>query len=102
MKKTHTMSPRAKRVLNPAGVIAAIMFVSFIAHLLWLGTSSFPGGYIDHGRYLVAGHGKLFELTATQYWFSYIHGVLLVVSFATVFAFVGYFYWNGELQDNYH
>jgi hypothetical protein len=95
------MSVRAKRVLYPALAIAIVTFFSFLAHLLVLGTSAFPGGRIVEGRYLVEEHGKVIELTATQYWFSYIHGVVLVAVFAIVAVLVAVFYWRGDMRDEY-
>jgi hypothetical protein len=101
MKRVHT-SARAKRVLYPALAIAIVTFFSFLAHSLALGTSAFPGGHIVEGRYLVEEHGKVIELTATQYWFSYVHGVVLVSVFAIFFVLVAVFYWQGDLRDEYH
>jgi len=96
------MSRRAKRVLYPALVVAIVTFLSFLAHLLLLGTSAFPGGRVVDGRYLVEEHGRVIELTARQYWFSYIHGVVLVAVFAIVAVLVVVFYWRGDLKDEYH
>jgi hypothetical protein len=49
---------------------------------LLLGSAAFPGGHVEGGRYLVDVHGGVVELTATQYWFSYIHGVSVFASIA--------------------
>src|SRR5580765_91081 len=102
MKRVHTMSRRAKRVLYPALVVAIVTFLSFLAHLLLPATSAFPGGRVVDGRYLVEEHGRVIELTARQYWFSYIHGVVLVAVFAIVAVLVVVFYWRGDLKDEYH
>jgi hypothetical protein len=66
MKRVHTMSRRAKRALYPALAILILAFVSFVVHMVMLGTSAFPGGRVENGRYLVEEHGKVIELTAGQ------------------------------------
>jgi len=95
------MSARAKRVLYPALAVVLVTFISFVVHLLLLGTSAFPSGRIVEGRYLVEEHGKVIELTATQYWFSYVHGIVLVTVFAVVALLIAVFYWRGDLRDEY-
>lgn len=101
MKRVHTMSTRAKRVLYPALAVLILVFVSFVAHMVMLGTSAFPGGGIEGGRYLVQEHGKVIELTASQYWFSYIHGVVVVSVFAITAVLVAISYWRGDLKDEH-
>jgi hypothetical protein len=98
MKRLY-MSSKAKRVLYPTGAVVFVTFFSFVAHSLVLGTSSFPAGRIVEGRYLVPDHGKVIELTAQQYWFSYIHGVLLVAVFAIFAVLLMYLYSRGDLKD---
>ena len=93
------MSARAKRLLYPALTVALVTFFSFLGHLLLLGTSAFPGGRIVDGRCLVEAHGRVIELTARQFWFSYIHGVTVVVVFAVIAAMIVVFYWRGDLRD---
>jgi predicted outer membrane lipoprotein len=100
MKRVH-MSARARRVLYPALAVVFVTFFSFLTHLLLLGTSAFPAGRIVAGRYLVEDHGRVIELTARQYWFSYIHGVLLVAVFAIVAALLMFFYSRGDLRDEH-
>jgi hypothetical protein len=95
------MSPRAKKVLYPALAVFLVTFFSFSVHLLVLGTSAFPGGSVIDGRYLVEEHGSVIELTARQYWFSYIHGVVLIVVTAIIAILVAVFYWLGDLRDEY-
>jgi hypothetical protein len=95
------MSPRAKKVLYPAVGVFIVIFLSFGVHLIALGTSSFPGGRVFDGRYLVEEHGKVIELTALQYWFSYVHGVVMVAVTAIVAVLVVVFYWRGDLRDEY-
>jgi len=90
------MSARAKRVLYPALAVVFVTCFSFLTHLLLLGTSAFPAGCIVDGRYLVEDHGRVIELTEQQYWFSYIHGVLLVAVFAIVAALLMFFYSRGD------
>lgn len=94
------MSAKAKRVWYPALAVVLATFFSFLAHVLVLGTSAFPGGRIVGGRYLVEEHGKVIELTARQYWFSYVHGIVLVAVFAIVGVLVAAFYWRGDLRDD--
>jgi hypothetical protein len=100
MKRLY-MSSRAKRVLYPAGAVVFITFGSFLVHLLVLGTSAFPGGRVVDGKYLVEDHGKVIELTAQQYWFSYLHGVLLVAVFAIFAVLLMYLYSRGDLKDEH-
>jgi hypothetical protein len=95
------MSPRAKRVLYPALAVLILAFLSFVAHMVILGTSAFPGGRIEGGRYLVKEHGKVIELSASQYWFSYLHGVVVVSVFAIAAVLVAISYWRGDLKDEY-
>ncbi len=93
------MSPRAKRVLVPVLVGTLILFVTFLAHTIILGTSAFPGGHTVNGRYLVEEHGKVFEFTAGQYWLSYIHGVMFITAFAASFVLLIVFYCTGDLKE---
>lgn len=57
----HTMSATAKRVLYPVLAVVLVAFVSFVTHLLVLGTSAFPGGRVVDGRYLVEDHGRIID-----------------------------------------
>ena len=95
------MSDRARRVLLPGLVVFLVTFFSFVVHLLVLGTSAFPSGHIVDGKYLVEEHAKVIELTATQYWFSYIHGVVLVVVGAVLAILAVVYYYRGDLRDEY-
>ncbi len=102
MKRIRTMSERAKRVMYPALVVVFVTFFSFLVHMLILGTSAFPGGgKLVEGRYLVKDHGKTFEMTCAQYWFSYIHGVVLVAVFVLTALLVVRFYYTGDLRDEH-
>jgi hypothetical protein len=98
-KRVHIMSTRAKRVLYPALAVVLVTFFSFLAHLLMLGTSAFPGGRLVDGKYLVEEHGRVIELTAGQFWFSYLHGVVLVAVFVVAGVLVLVFYWRGDLTN---
>jgi hypothetical protein len=96
------MSSRAKRVLYPALAVVLFTFFSFVAHMLVLGTSAFPGGRLVGGRYVVEEHGRVIELTESQYWFSYVHGVVLLAVFVIVGVLVVVYYWRGDLRDEHH
>lgn len=96
MKRVHIMSKRAKRVLYPALAVVWVMFLSFLVHDA---PPAFPDGRIVDGRYLVENHGRIIELTARQYWFSYIHGVVVVAVFAVTAVLVLIFYALGDLKD---
>lgn len=102
MRRVHTMSPRAKRVLYPALAVWLVTFISFVISIFVLGTSAFPGGgkFVD-GRYLVSDHGKSIALTVSEYWFSYIHGIVMVAVLAIVAALIVMYYWRGDLRDEY-
>jgi len=93
------MSESAKRVMYPALAVVLVTFFSFLAHMLILGTSAFPGGgRLVGGRYFVEDHGKIFEMTRGQYWFSYIHGIVLVAVFGITALPVLRFYCTGDLK----
>ncbi len=95
------MSLRAKEVLYPALAVLLITFLSFLAHTLMLHTSAFPGSHVVDGRYLVEEHGRVIEMTAARYWFSHIHGVVLVAVVAIYAVLVAVFYSFGDLKDEY-
>ena len=97
------MSPRAKKVLYPALAVFIITFLSFSVHLFALGTSAVPGGNVRvvDGRYLIEEHGRVITLTAAQYWFSYIHVVVLLAVTTIVAVLVITYYWRGDLRDEY-
>lgn len=78
-----------------AGVLA---FASFFIHVLVIGTSAFPGGHVDGHRHWVEDHGRVIELSATQYWSSYLLGVLVVASYAVLFLLAAVFHWRGEVR----
>ena len=102
MKRRHIMSARAGRVLYPALMVWLATFVSFIIHSVVLGTSAFPaGGKFVDGKYLVSDHGKIIALTARQYWFSYIHGIVMISVFAVLVLLTVIYYWRGDLRDEY-
>ena len=102
MRRVHIMSARAKRVLYPALAVWLVIFVSFVVNIFVLGTSAFPGGgkFVD-GRYLVSDHGKTIALTVGEYWFSYVHGIVMVSVLAVVVALIAIYYWRGDLRDEY-
>ena len=52
-------------------------------------------------QFLVEEHGRVIELTATQYWVSYIHGVVLVAVTAILAVIVVVFYWREDLRVEY-
>lgn len=90
--------PRARKVIPIFLVVAMVAFISFGVHLVSLGTSAFPGGHIKDGRYLVENHGKVVELTRSEFIFSYAHGCLMVGTILLYFGVVGYFHWKGDLK----
>jgi len=104
MKQVQTMSPKSKKVLNPALAVFIVTFISFFVHVIYLGTSGFPGGPVQvvDGKYLIKEHGTVIALTATQYWFSYIHAVVLVAVTVIMAILVIVFYWRGDLKSEYH
>jgi len=79
MKRVYTVSPRAKKVLYPAYAVFIFTWLSFVVHLIYLGTSGIPGGKVRivDGKYMIDEHGTVITLSATQYWFSYVHVVIL-------------------------
>jgi hypothetical protein len=103
MKRVHTMSPKAKKVLNPALAVFIITWLSFLVHVIFVGTSGFPGGVVRvvDGKYLIEEHGKVFALTAMQYWFSYVHAVFFVAITVIIVILVVVFYWRRDLKDEY-
>lgn len=96
------MSGRAKRVLYPVLALWLLTFGSFLVHLIVLGTSAFPsGGRFLDGKYMIEEHGKTITLTAREYWFSYIHGLILVAVLAVLIVLIVRYYWRGDLRDEY-
>jgi hypothetical protein len=96
------MSARGERVLYPTFVVALVTFVSFGVHLVLLGTSSFPtGGRLVDGKYIFQDHGRTIRLTEWDYWFSYIHGVVMVAVLAMTAGLVILCYCRGDLRDEY-
>lgn len=101
-RRVHIMSARAKRVLYPVYVVWLVTFISFVVHLFVLGTSAFPGGgkFVD-GSYLIEEHGKIIVLTGREYWFSYVHGLILVAVLAVLVTLIVTYYWRGDLRDEH-
>ncbi|WP_395744485.1 hypothetical protein [Prosthecobacter sp.] len=95
------MSPRAGRIALPMVAVVGLTFFSFIAHTFMLGASAFPGGKHIGGRYLVEEHGRTIELTAQQFWASYLHGVLMVCVFAAAGITILVLYSKGDLRDEW-
>ena len=62
------------------GIIGAVNFIAFLAHMGIDGTSAFPsGGRLVDGHYLVPNHGKEVSFTPIRYQLSYVHGVIALV-----------------------
>lgn len=99
MRKRVNMTPRCQRIIRPLGVVCLLVFVAFMAHLLAMGTSAFPGGSIEGGQYLVHDHGKVITLTAAEYWCSYALGILLVCAFGLQLVLSLFFMWTGDLTE---
>jgi len=95
-RRGQIISARAKRVLYPAYAVWLCVFVSFVADLIALGTSAFPGGRIEGARHFVVEHGKTIDLTAGQFWLSYTLGISVV---AVLGVLIAVFYWRGDLKD---
>ena len=99
MRKRPRFSARAKRVVLPVLITAVLAFLSFVGHACLRGTSAFPGGgRLVDGRYLVEDHGHVYEFTPVQFWSSYIHGIVMIVTMLLYFGVVIRFHRTGDIR----
>ncbi len=94
----YSASPSARKVVTIFLGLPLITFISFGFHLVSLDVSAFPGGYMKDGHYFVGNHGKVIELTRSEFILSYVHGCLMVGTILLYFGVVAYFHWKGDLK----
>lgn len=97
-KKIHS-SARAKRIMPIVLGANIAIFISFVVHACVRGISAFPaGGRLVGDHFIVEDHNRIYEFTHAQYWFSYIHGWVMVGAMFLFFATVLFFYSKGDLS----
>ncbi len=99
MKGKMRLSRRAKRVMYPMLGLAVVLFLASAFMLFQLGVSAFPGGAIVDGRYWVSNHGKVIELTSTEYWTSYIVTASTAATVVLYLILAFCFYASGDIVN---
>lgn len=92
------MSPRARRIVIPLGIACLVLGLTTLVLLLRLGVSAFPAGKIIAGHYLVENHGKVVELTAGQYWLSYVLTATTAAAFLLTIFLGALFSATGDIK----
>lgn len=77
-------------LMSPADifiVMTGLSFILFIAGSFWLhGDAWF--GFAKNGHYYLADHGKLTEVNASIWWYSYCHVVSLIFTWPVALILV--------------
>ena len=97
--KFTAYSKRAKYVIYPSAIVAAVDFLAFIAGSIHFGGDAL-NGYVKAGQYFVCAHGSCTEVSRAIWHYSYWHawaaiaGILLVMAETALFLNTGDIAWE--------
>src|SRR4051812_13264385 len=92
----YRLSHRAKLVMVPVAVVAALNFVAFFCGDVWLGGSA-QNGYAKDGHYFLGSHGRYTEVTKTVWTYSCYHGTSVLMTHGSFFLLVVGFLITGDM-----
>lgn len=79
------LTSRGERIMAVVGGAAIVNFVSFFVIALCIGGDALNGG-VENRTYYLRNHRLVTEVDPSVYWYSYIHGVSVIVTHASVFV----------------
>jgi hypothetical protein len=95
--KFTSISQRAKRVLYPSVIVAALCFLAFVGGSFYLGGDAL-NGYVRGGHYFVCSHGSCGEVTSAMWHYSYWHAIAALAGIFLVFVEVAILLNTGDIQ----
>jgi hypothetical protein len=95
--KIRRLSNRAKFVVYPTVILAALNFAVFVGGSFYLGGDAL-NGYVRGGHYFVCAHGSCGEVSSAIWHYSYWHAVTALGGILLVFVEMAIFINTGDIE----
>ncbi len=92
-------SRRARLIFVPIFVLACVSFITFILISFYLGGDAF-NGFAQNGHYVLSNHGKYTDVSRAVWIYSYLHSIVMLVTFGLGLALFTIFRITGDISRN--
>jgi hypothetical protein len=90
-------SRRAKFILIPVVVLAAVNFATFIIINMYIGGDAI-NGHVTDGHYFLGSHGGHTEVSKAVWTYSYYHTISVLITHLSVFILAAIFMTTGDMR----